>query len=212
MAFNLSLKALFSKLKPAARAVAPVADDIAKGVANYGDDAAKLAANYGDDALRAVDKVDDALAGFDLTVPTAQQRLKDELLFKRSPASLDVSEVVELPSVVPDRYPRFDSAASRLAHYNEPGGAWGRFPKTTRYLGDVAGDIGLGKLVPGDIGETIRVPELPTSGLVVQGPTLELFEAPIGLRPHKNTALGRWFSKNNPNFSIRNLDVSEDIF
>lgn len=64
MAFNLSaLKALFSKLKPAAKAIAPMTDDIARLGANYGDDAARLVANYGDDAANAVVNYgDDALA------------------------------------------------------------------------------------------------------------------------------------------------------
>lgn len=38
-----TIKALFGKLKPAAKAVAPYADDVAKGVANYGDDVLRVA-------------------------------------------------------------------------------------------------------------------------------------------------------------------------
>lgn len=89
MAFNLSaLKALFSKLKPAAKAIAPVTDDaarlvanygddVARGVANYGDDVANAVANYGDDALAVANKLDDLTPNMSLAKSNYSQ-LSDE--------------------------------------------------------------------------------------------------------------------------------------
>ena len=126
----MSLKSLFSKL-----------------VKNYGDDAAKLVANKGDDALATVGKSDNFLDGVtfldDFAVPdsprTSQQRLKDELLFKRSPAYLDVRDAVKGPSVVPDWVS--DKTYDAL-HAVSDSPFFGGFPSTTSYLGDVVGQVG----------------------------------------------------------------------
>lgn len=157
----------------------------------------------------------DALAGFDLTVPTAQQRLKDDLLYKRSPASLDVRDIPKLPAVVPnghvwERWGKED-VAKRLHVYDSP--YWGGFPKTTEYLGDVVGDLGEG-LVPDFPQTSVKIPELPTSQLVAQTPKYGVWDDlhVVGLRPHKNTALGRWFAKNLPNYPQHQLIDDYDIF
>ena len=217
MAFNpKAIKALFGKL-------APYADDVAKGVANYGDDAARLAANYGDDALRAVDKADDFLDDVtfldDFAIPnsprTAQQHLKDELLFKRSPASLDVRDIPKLPATVPDGHvwERWgnENVSRRLHTYDSP--YWGGFPSTTEYLGDVFGDLGEG-LMPTLSQNAIKIPELPTSQLVAQTPAHGSWDdlSVVGLRPHKNTALGRWFAKNMPSYPQHQLIDDYEIF
>lgn len=254
MAFNLAaLKGLFSKLKPAAKAVANYGDDVAGVVANYGDDAAKALTTYGDDAMRFVNEVDehlipynqydsivqhgavpgkldkllgtskysdvfdgkashDGLIDLNLESPglnirgktfhwptgnSPQDQLKARLMEARSPA--DWIERPPLPSTVEGSV----DASEALDWFTEPGGPWGGVPRTTRVIGDVRGDLfstGDG-IVPGGIAGTyVDVPALPTKGLVMQDTTglgigyLDEF----GLRPHKNTALGKWFSKQVP--------------
>lgn len=97
MAINFNaLKALFSKLKPAAKAVAPMTDDvarlgatygddIARGVTNYGDDVARAVTNYGDDALAVADNLDDL--PFVGTRPDVRNRF---------PTSYDLDEVFDI--------------------------------------------------------------------------------------------------------------------
>ena len=53
MAFNpSSLKSLFSKLKPAAKAVANYGDDVVRAVVPYTDNIARAVVPYTDDAAR----------------------------------------------------------------------------------------------------------------------------------------------------------------
>ena len=225
MAFNLAaLKGLFSKLKPAAKAVANYSDDIARGVANYGDDIAGVVANYGDDAAKALTTYGDDVArnidfvdasgnlnlespglnirGKQFHWPTgnsSQDRLKASLMDARSPASWDVRDISPLPSVVEDSM----DASQALDNFTEIGGPWGGVPSTTSVLGDVRGNIGVDDIVPGGVAGTfVQTPELPTKDLVMQDTTgfglgyLDEF----GLRPHKNTALGKWFEKQVPSY------------
>ncbi len=206
MALNPNtIKALFGKL-------APMADDAAKGVANYGDD-----------ALAAVGKPDNFLDGVtfldDFAIPngprTAQQQLKDELLFKRSPGALDVVDTPNLPSIVPDGHVwemwGGENVAKRIHSYDSP--YFGGFPRSTQYLGDVFGDLGEG-LVPSSPQNAIKVPEIPTSQLVAQTPKYGARDDlhVVGLRPHKNTALGRWFAKNLPNYPQHQIIDDYEIF
>lgn len=221
MAFNLgALKALFSKLKPAAKAIAPMTDDIARlganygddiarGIANYGDDVANAIANYGDDALAATDLLDD------LPLPmTSQERLKQKLLDKRSPASLDIMELSKGPAVGPGY--NSEAVSSALREISDSP-FLGGFPQYTNYLGDVVSEVSDGPaLVPkiNSEGLSVQVPPLPTSQLVAQAPYFGIRPTDgIGLRPHRNTALGRWFAKQvRPDYRFNNADVMSDDY
>lgn len=242
----MGLSSLFKKLlgrygDDAARVIANQGDDVARIVANNADDvgAALVADNagraipsldlYDDDFLDALESAayikpsyeSNALGGLEDFEPlfqkhTPQELLKRELQFKRSPAALDVVDIPERPSVVPDghtfeRWGR-ENVAGRLASYDNQ--YWGGFPSTTNYLGDVVGDLSEDSLVPSIDSTSIKVPELPTSGLVAQTPKFGDYEEPhvVGLRPHKNTALGKWFSKNLKNYPIHQLVDYEEIF
>jgi hypothetical protein len=119
MAFNLrALKALFNKLKPAAKSIAPVSDDIAKGVANYGDD-----------ALAVANKVDDALP-FVGTRPEYRNRYNVDHYF-----SLDEPKFGPIVSIdgkefsVPDPRPAHDAYDSWRSHLE--------------YLDDIEMDYGI---------------------------------------------------------------------
>lgn len=182
MAINLgALKALFSKLKPAARAIAPVTDDAARLVANYGDDVARGVANYGDDALAVADKVDDFLP----TDGTWERLPGRDLKF------------------VPRKLPK------NISDYPSPDDS---FPRTTSVLGDVVlGEQGM--LQPHYMFNQKLDKPLDTSGMVIQNPELlrgldyqDVDRFAFGIRPHRNTALGRWFAKNNPNYGF---DIEE---
>lgn len=238
MAFNsAALKGLFSKLKPAAKAVANYGDDVAKAATTYGDDVARAVANYGDDlgslakytpqdfdnigALAPanidndfLDAVWDDSKNFNLDSPglnirgkqfhwpngnSPQDQLKARLMDARSPAAWDVRDVSPLPSVVEGSM----DASQALDNFTELGGFWGGVPSTTSVLGDVRGSIAAEDIVPGGVAGTfVQTPELPTKGLVMQDTTglgtgyLDEF----GLRPHKNTALGKWFEKQVPSY------------
>jgi hypothetical protein len=178
MAFNLgALKALFSKLKPAARAVAPVSDDVARGVANYGDD-----------ALRAVGKVGDFLPPATVANPIVLAILKERLVDKRLP--YDHFTHVEPPAAASEEIGEF------INGFNEDP-LWGRFPRSTKTLGNVATDLydNDGVVPIGDDNIWLRKP-IDTSQLVVDSLRPRgRFDKQFTLRPHKNTALGRWYDK-----------------
>ena len=152
MALNPNtIKALFGKL-------APLADDAAGAVAKYGDDALAMAG-----------KVDDFLPPASVADTSAQQALKERLLYKRSPAAFEaVPFPAPWPHIVPDY--NADKVADQLRHYDFPS-IWGGFPETTRYLGDVKGQLSIeDELLPWKNKLAVQVPELPTSQLVAQEP------------------------------------------
>lgn len=128
-----------------------------------------------------------------------QSQLKARLMDKRSPAAWDVRDISPLPSAVEGSI----DASQAFDNFTKPGGFWGGVPSTTSVLGDVRGSIAAEDIVPGGIASTyVQVPEIPTAGLVMQDTTglgvgyLDEF----GLRPHKNTALGKWFAKQVPSY------------
>jgi hypothetical protein len=231
MAFNMNtLKTLFSKLKPAAKAVAPVTDDVAKAVANYGDD-----------ALKAVDKIDDVVSPWDFSksfddygpddlLPIAindygqiiehhpggakidgkvfnyptryspQNAFKKKLLDKRigaatRPEALKISNISEYPN--PDfTFPKTTSVLGDavLEH------SW----KPNAYDDDILDHVG-SSVQPYDVFNQSLEKPISTSGMVIQTPEVlngieHSDDGAFGLRPHRNTALGRWFAKNNPNY------------
>lgn len=182
MAINPNtIKALFSKLKPATKAIAPMADDAAKGVIKYGDDAARAVTNYGDDFLPPA------------TFPdlNAQAALKDRLLDKRLP--YDHFEYIAPPRAA-------NELAADVIEGFQDSYYWGRFPRDTDILGPVTKEVSTERnFFPN--GTAVMTPQLPTSDLVVD----DVIPSEYGykgftLRPHKNTALGRWFANalNNP--------------
>jgi hypothetical protein len=135
MALNFNaLKALFSKLKPAAKAVAPVADDIAKGVANYGDDAARLIANnaddaarlanYGDDVARVVDNGNNFLSA---TPTDLVKTIKNQYrsVPRSTPKVDDISNIARpwIPNTLPGMVKRFQHVADNFVARN-------RYPTT----------------------------------------------------------------------------------
>lgn len=213
MAINLSvLKGLFSRLKPAATTIANYGDDVANAVVNYSDDAAKALTTYGDDVARGVELVDSgslslASPGLDIrgkrfhwpTDSSPQSQLKVRLMDARSPAAWDVRDISPLPSVMESSM----DASQALDNFTELGGFWEGVPSTTGVLGDVRGSIAKESIVPAGIGTSIEIPEIPTSGLVMQNASEYAPGLPgsFGLRPHKNTALGRWFEKQVPYFN-----------
>lgn len=148
--------------------LAPYADDAVGAVAKYGDDAARAVANYGDDALAVVDKVDD---------------------------------------VLPDRTFEFTNPFGQVvsADYNKPG-VWNIDGKTFHDIPEsyaltnqnvlkeelLNKRTGLGKPDAGDfIDEAMVLGEAFPKDQLVESTDPRW-------RPHKNTALGRWFERNVP--------------
>lgn len=170
MALNPNtIKALFGKLAPLA------------------DDAAGAVAKYGDDALAVVDRVDDFLPPATVTNPKALAGLKERLIDKRLP--YDHFTYIKPPASASK------ASAEFVEGFNDPM-SWGRFPRYTKTLGAVDADL----FASGDAivpkGSAVSVPEMPTSGLVVnRGQRDDWRVRGFELRPHKNTALGRWYSK-----------------
>jgi hypothetical protein len=177
---------------------APLADDIAGAIVNYGDDVARLAANYGDDAARAVanygddalvmaDKIDNFLPPASVPDLQAQQRLKNDLIYKRSPA--DHFDFIAPPAATSK------ASAEFVEGFNDPM-TWGRFPRYTNTLGSVDSDLfDIGNGIKPK-GSAVNVPEIPTSGLVVNRGQNDWRTRGFELRPHKNTAMGKWYDKN----------------
>lgn len=77
------------------------------------------------------------------------------------------------------------------------------FPKQTNFLGDVTAQAQM----PSDSTFTLPLKNpIDTSQLVLQNPERLQYGA-VGLRPHNNTALGRWFRKQRPDYGIE-LDIN----
>lgn len=221
MALNPNtIKALFGKL-------APYADDVAKGVANYGDDAAriiannaddaaKIIANQGDDVARAVTpafrnfddlipELREARGGFgpSATVknPAAQLAAKERILDRRSGLE-DLANSMNANNVFPHTVPEpiASEALQAISHYSDY-----NIPHTTSWLGDVMYDDRVGGYAPFFGGSASAVSETPMSQLVFQiGNHLEPYGRPsAGVRPHKNTRLGKWFAENHPEWDWR---------
>lgn len=191
MAFNLSsLKGLFSKLKPAAKAVAPVADDIAKGVVNYGDDAAKLVTNYGDDALNVANKVDDFVPDrtFEFTNPFGQAVSAD--YSKPGVWNIDGKTFHDVPenSLLTNQNVLKEELLNKRTG-REYLNAVPREGSDVKFLGDATQlfDYDNREMFKRGDGFTITLPyHMPSEDLVYDYTTL---------RPHKNTALGRWYDE-----------------
>lgn len=133
----------------------------------------------------------------------SQALLKNSLLSKYQNPVDDVRDVVDnpflrkQPSVMWSEWdePYLDS--DEVFH----------FPAQTNYLGDVLVDNG--SIDSGLSYDFLRLKNpIDTSQLVVQSPTYGAVQmgGDVGLRPHNNTALGRWFRKKMPNYGIE-LDL-----
>lgn len=235
MAFNLAtLKGLFGKLKPAANAIANYGDDVANAVVNYGDDVAGVVANYGDDAAKAlttygddvvraaddIDNVDDyvdlfSLPGLDeigrndppveFDADTTAELLRDAELRREADYWKSVANDAEDDLIYLDRDSLWNTSygqdpytpemqqkshnlITKMRLANERADRF--MPTATRTTQDILG-------LPGNV----DVPKIPTKELV----RMHSFG---GYRPHKNTALGRWFQQNAPQFNL--WDVVDD--
>lgn len=166
-----------------------------------------LIKEYGDDALGIVGKNADGALPFpnifkpeyisDATLPDldAQAILKSKLIDKRLP--YDHFENVLPPSAA-------DEAAQNVIDGFQDSQLWGRFPRRTDILGPITSDATAERAFYPN-GRAVMVPEIPTSDLVVDDVIPSDFGGWKGftIRPHRNTALGRWFenASNNPQYS-----------
>lgn len=200
MALNPNtIKALFGKL-------APYADDVAKGVAEYGDDAARLVANYGDDVAEDTSRILSYVNKQSQYGPYPYHK------FQKSPAIRNALTATELydggfpvanvpnggilkraSDYVMDNVSEFDTRdkvwdglwqavdSAPITEYSDGALKQVDFlgPANLRYtdLGDVS------KALP-EAG-SVSTPSIDMRGLVNEDPGL--------IRPHKNTALGRWY-------------------
>ena len=188
------------------------------------DDVAKLATTYGDDVAEGVAKYQDEVVDFTDLPPfseppsdpvdlgtgklfhfgeygTPEGSLKNDLLHKRL-AKIDPDYPREIiweksPSEV---RPEFGQNVSFEDYIN--------FPKQTSYLGDV--DARFASMPDGSYTTLPLNTSIPTSQLVIQSPEINNYKN-IGLRPHNNTALGRWFRKQMPNYGVE-LDIDSFKF
>ena len=144
--------------------LAPYADDAAKGVANYGDDAARLIGKYGDDVVPTY--ADDAA----------------EWIIKGKP----IHEVPEGALWTPQNRLKDTLVAKRTGRDSiwEP---WEfRNGTDVSHLGNAIERFTYDNRPIYDFGAaSVRTPHLPTEQLVYSKGEL---------RPHKNTALGRWYN------------------
>lgn len=166
-------------------------------IKEYGDDIAKGVASYGDDALAIASRAGNLTALPDATLPDldAQAILKSKLIDKRLP--YDHFESVLSPRAA-------NEAAQDVIDGFQDSQMWGRFPRRTDILGPITSDATAERAFYPN-GRAVMVPEIPTSDLVVDDVISSDFGGWEGftLRPHKNTALGRWFenASNSPQYS-----------
>lgn len=132
----------------------------------YGDDVIEGVAKYGDDAYRMAYNYGD-----------------DVMLKAMSDGDLGS---LKRPFEV-------DNILNSYDLHNEP---WFNFnPNTTKFLGNPVEDITVNSI------PRVKVPNLPTDGLVKEYLQISDVGSPSGVdafveplvRPHRNTALGRWF-------------------
>lgn len=198
-----TIKALFGKLAPyaddAAVAVANYGDDVARAVVPYADDAAKAVTNYGDDVARAIATTPPA----SVANPKDLASLKERLVDKRLP--YDHFTHIEPPA------PASEIAGKFINDFSEDP-LWGRFPRDTGVLGTLVTDLGSyeafqpAKSPAG----AITIPRMDTSELVVDAltPNSKWGKYEFELRPHKNTALGEWYTAQRNSKLERNLKPS----
>lgn len=200
MALNPNtIKALFGKL-------APMADDVAGAVANYGDDAARLVANYGDDVAEDTSRI--------LNYINKQSRYGAYPYHKYQPSpairnALTATEVYDggfpVATIPNDGVLRraSDYVLDNVSDLDTRHRVWGGLMQAadsapitnyadgalrkTNFLGPAkvkATDLGdVASAIP-ELG-SISTPDISMSNVVWSDPGL--------IRPHKNTALGRWY-------------------
>ena len=219
----MALKRLFGKLvknygDDAAKLVATKGDDVARAAAksdlapwdfsksfdDYGlDDALPFGTNaYGQTVIPLPGGSGAKIDGKTFHYPTrysSQNALKEKLLDKR----IGVATRPEAPKL------------SNISEYADPDFS---FPTTTSVLGDAVLehswvptayddilDYAGSSVAPYDVFNQTLANPISTSGMVIQTPEVlngisHSDDGAFGLRPHRNTALGRWFAKNNPNY------------
>lgn len=200
MALNPNtVKALFGKL-------APYADDAARAVANYGDDAARLVANYGDDVAEDTSRI------LNYVNRQSQYGAYPYHKFQKNPAIRNALTATELydggtpVAVVPNSgvlKRASDYVMDNVSDFDTRDKVWDDLWKAvdsapvTEYsdgaLRQVA-FLGPANLQYTDLGDvssavpeagSVSTPNIDMRGLVNDASGL--------IRPHKNTALGRWY-------------------
>jgi hypothetical protein len=211
-----------------ARAVVNYGDDVAGVVSNYGDDAARALTNYGDDAASAaITGADDLSDIFDsngnlldsdtvtiggkqfhypdleqyedewgtlyMSEQARQARLKDHLLSKRMHGMPNFrGHAARVPVSGYDLMP---TSYSSVPYSLYP-------PEKVTALGDYVDGI--------PTAHAVQVPELSSKDLVVQQQDLDMGwpynEFAYGVRPHRNTKLGKWFRQQMPTYGFE-IDV-----
>jgi hypothetical protein len=142
-----------------------------KLIGNYGDDAARLIYNYGDDLAQYA-------AGYGDDV------VENMVKYNNNIAS-------DIPRIYPDKF----TAPIQTTNY------LGTVTPNPTY--DIEGVINGAELLPTAVSTmdipNVAVPNLNTEGLVADfmeypiDETLGIYDNSLSLRPHNNTALGRWF-------------------
>lgn len=211
MALNPNtIKALFGKL-------APMADDVAKGVANYGDDVMTLAKNNYDDLSEVSKRVFDAglspghldRSGRNILPMANGDAFIDGKKFHYPDLTEDSPLQDWMKARLMDKHinPRQDSGVRDILNrmpdtpVNAPN--WPSMtPGNTSVLGDVViPNAWIDGFHPVNSMSTVLPKRIDTAGLIMQSPELPDASGKVfGLRPHKNTALGKWFAKNNPGY------------
>lgn len=202
MAINPNtIKALFSKLGGAAKKALPLADDAAAAVANYGDDAVRAALPYvddvADDTTRLLNYMNQQSqwGGFPQfgkfqTNPalnnalTATKHYIDDIPVV---STADGGVLKKAADYALEGLPVGDKRSELVQALSDAVDAAPQMPSTALRTTDSL--VGL----PGNV----NIPKLHTK---------ELVKMPVyGYRPHKNTALGRWFQQNAPQFDLWDL-------
>lgn len=223
-----ALKGLFSKLKPATKTIANYGDDAARALTTYGDDIAKGAIDYVDDfgiryhTLQDLDNIGRALpvdvdsdfldAVWDDPGPSvrkqnlvddvdASELLRDAELRREADYWKSVANDAEDDLLYMDRDSLWNVSYG-LDPFTDEQHQEMRNLLTKRRLATERAN----RLMPTATRTTQDILRLPGNVDVPGLPAKELVKMPgYGYRPHKNTALGRWFQQNAPQFELWDL-------
>lgn len=185
MALNPNtIKALFGKL-------APMADDVAGAVANYGDDAARLIGEYGDDVAADTSRLLKKYTYGNEGNPVLNTGLQKRLVYDNGipvlaePSGGVLSKAYDYafknagPKGFKDVTHAMNSAVAPTYSFGEMVDALGPHGTYDTYFAEHIGSPHVGA-VP--LSTNMRLSDL-------------VHEGDGYVRPHKNTALGRWFEK-----------------
>ena len=212
-------------------AVANYGDDAARAVANYGDDVAGLVADNAGRAVMSPELLSDDF--LDIVDDFANHTPYDPTdLFpepSETPGTVDLgtgklfhfgehgTPEGDLKNSILSKHlekidPTYPRSITPTASPSEVPQDFGKlysfedyvnFPEQTNFLGDVT----MQAQMPSDSVFTLPLKNpIDTSQLVLQNPESSQYGI-VGLRPHNNTALGRWFRKQRPDYGIE-LDIN----